>query len=387
MKKWIVIIFLCVMTVCCVSLTRQKASVLYPSWLQTYEDSLRFLYAGPKSQWPAPFIDSGIVWTELDILPDSPLQDQLDSLKDRIELGKSLFFDPRLSGSKQISCASCHSPELSWADGRAKSIGHDQQVNRRNSPTLLNVWFYKHLFWDGRSHSLEDQAFSPINSEIEMHSSMPDALRTLRRIEGYPALFQKTFGSPEISPETLTEALAAFQRTLVSRKADFDRFLEGDTAAMTAPALRGLHLFRTKARCMNCHHGALFTDNSFHSVGLSGFGSAQEDLGRYNVTHKGEDLGKFKTPSLRDVMRTRPWMHNGSFDNMEEIIRLYNIGMPQSKALPAQAKDSLLPQLDPLIKTLSLTKQEQADILAFLEVISASPFEVKLPVLPGRESR
>ncbi|NTS40658.1 c-type cytochrome [Flavisolibacter sp. BT320] len=387
MRTWIVVTFLCALTLCCASLTRQKPSLVYPSYLKTFEDTLRYLYSQPVDKWPKPHIDSGVVWTELGPIPASPLTEKLATLKDKIELGKTLFFDPRLSGSKQISCATCHVPDLSWADGREKSSGHDQQLNKRNSPTLLNVWFYKNLFWDGRSHSLEDQAFSPINSEIEMHSSMPDALRTLRRIEGYPALFQKAFGSPEISPETLTEALATFQRTLVSGAADFDDFLKGDTAALSEPALRGLHLFRTKARCMNCHNGPLLTDNSFHNIGLTNYGREHEDLGRYNMTHKEEDLGKFKTPSLRDVMRTRPWMHNGLFDNMTEIISLYNAGMPGPKREPGQENDPMFPKTDRLIKRLGLTRQERADIVAFLEAITAPPTKVPMPVLPGRGGR
>ncbi|HUC80008.1 MAG TPA: cytochrome c peroxidase [Flavisolibacter sp.] len=384
MKKVFVISLLAVLVACSASFSKSSKRISYPSNLKTFEDTLLFLYTQPTDQWPAPFIDSGVAWTELGIIPESPLKADLEKLKDKIDLGRMLFFDPRLSGSKQISCATCHVPDISWTDGREKSAGHDGQLNKRNAPTILNTWFYKHLFWDGRSHSLEDQAFSPINSEIEMHSSMPDALRTIRGVKGYAEAFEKAFGRPEISPETLTEALAVFQRTLVSRKAAFDRFLGGDTAALSHSALRGLHLFRTKARCMNCHNGPMLTDDSFHNIGLSDYGREHEDLGRYNVTHKDEDVGKFRTPSLRDVMRTRPWMHNGLFDDMEEIIILYNAGMPQPKPKPEQEKDPLNPKTDPLIKKLNLTKQERADLLAFLESITAPPTKVRPPKLPVR---
>ncbi len=348
----------------------------------TYEDTLRFLYSLPPDQWPAPFIDSTVAWKELGIIPESPLKSYMDSLKHLIKLGKTLFFDPRLSGSNQISCASCHIPDLSWTDGRGKSVGHDQQMNKRNSPTLLNVWYYKQLFWDGRSKSLEDQAFSPINSETEMHSDMAEVMMKLRRIPGYKPLFDSAYGRPEISPETVTKALAVFQRTIVSRKSDFDDFLSGKKNALGDAALRGLHLFRTKARCINCHNGPLFTDNDFHNTGLTYYQREYEDLGRYIVTRRAEDVGRFKTPSLRDVIRTRPWMHNGLFDNIDGVMNRYNAGMPQPKPKPGQVGDTLFPKTDKLIRRLNLNKQERDDIVAFLNAITTEPLHIKMPEMP-----
>jgi cytochrome c peroxidase len=383
MKKWSIVILLLIAVASSAFFTKQDDAIKYPPGLKTLEDTLYFLYTQPPAKWPKPFVDKGVVWTELGPVPESPLKDQMDKLKDKIELGKLLFFDPRLSSSGQIACASCHVPDLSWTDGREKSVGHDQKENKRNSPTLLNVWFYKTFFWDGRSQSLEDQAFSPINSQIEMHSSMSDVTRTLRGISGYSGLFKKVYGATGITPETLTDAIATFEKTLVSRKAGFDRFLAGDTTAMGASAIRGLHLFRTKARCMNCHNGPLLTDNSFHNIGLTYYGRENEDLGRYMVTHDEQDVGRFRTPSLRDVMRTRPWMHNGIFDNMDGIISMYSAGMPQPKPKPEQLNDPLFPKTDTLLKKLDLTKQERADIIAFLESITAPPTKVKLPALPG----
>lgn len=366
---------------CTVSVNKaQKNKLNIPAG--TYEDTLRFLYSQPSDQWPAPDIDSIIKWQELGLLPGSPLKPYMDSLKHLILLGKTLFFDPRLSGSNQISCASCHVPDLSWTDGRGKSVGHDQQENKRNSPTLLNVWYYKHLFWDGRSKSLEDQAFSPINSETEMHSDMAEVMMKLRRIPGYKPMFDSAFRRGEISPETVTSAIAAFQRTLVSRKSDFDNFLSGRKEALSDAALRGLHLFRTKARCMNCHNGPLFTDNDFHNIGLTYYQREYEDLGRYNVTHRAEDVGKFKTPSLRDVIRTRPWMHNGLFDNINGILNMYSAGMAQPKPRPDQVADTLFPKTDKILRRLDLTKQEKEDVIAFLNAITAEPLQVRAPVMP-----
>ena len=377
MKKLLILLAI---PVCCILLTSAGTALLKND--PAYNDSLRAVYSGPASKWPKPFIDSGVVWKELGVLPESPLAPHLDSLKPLITLGKLLFFDPRLSGSNQISCATCHVPDLSWADGREKAVGHDQQVGKRNTPTLFNVWFYKKLFWDGRSNSLEDQAFAPINSEVEMHSDMAIVPSKLRRIKGYDSLFTKAFGNNEVDPERITEALAAFQKTLVSRKSDFDNFLLGKNQSMSDAALRGLHLFRTKARCMNCHNGPLLTDNEFHNIGLTYYKRENEDLGRYNVTRKPEDVGRFKTPSLRDVIRTRPWMHNGLFDNIEGVLNMYNAGMPQPKPRPDQLNDPLFPKTDPLIRKLNLTKEERDDLIAFLNAITAEPWKVRMPELP-----
>jgi cytochrome c peroxidase len=325
---------------------------------------LRKIYSGPSSQWPQPWVDEGIKWTELGLLPESLVEKYKDSLQPIIELGKTLFFDTRLSGSGKISCATCHQPELNWTDAKEKSIGHEGTINKRNSPTIQNSWFYTRLFWDGRSIDLQDQAFAPINSESEMHSEMPDVMRKLRKVTGYKELFKKAFGDDQIDPDRLTEAIAVFEKTIVSRKSRFDEFLAGKKKALTNSEIRGLHIFRTKAKCMNCHSGPFFTDNAFHNIGLSG-----NDNGYYKVTHKEEDMGKFKTPSLRDVMKTGPWMHDGKETDMAAIIEKFNTG----SAAPGASK---------LLKPLQLTKREKTDLLAFLHAISAPPADFKKPVLP-----
>lgn len=379
----LVIILLGISVVACSVMTNSKgtapALAIPPG---TYEDSLRFLYSLPPAEWPAPVIDAGVEWKELGVVPESPLKPYLDSLKHVIALGKTLFFDPRLSGSLQISCASCHVPDLSWTDGRQRSVGHDQQMNKRNSPSLLNSWFYKELFWDGRSKSLEAQAFSPINSEIEMHSDMAELVTKLRKIEGYKPMFEAAFGNDRISPEAIASAIAVFERTIVSRKADFDDFLEGRRTAMSDAALRGLHLFRTKARCMNCHNGPLLSDNLYHNIGLTYYQREYEDLGRYKVTQRAEDVGRFRTPSLRDIIRTRPWMHNGLFDNIEGVMNMYSAGMPQPKPKPGQVGDTLFPKTDRLIQKLNLTKEEKQDLVAFLQAITTEPYRMKAPPMP-----
>jgi len=356
MRKWSVIILLAAFTFVAVSFSQQEEKI--------NAAKLRKLYSMPPGKWPKPFVEEGIGWNELGILPSSPLEEKKDSLKHLIELGKILFFDTRLSGSGKISCATCHQPELSWADGKEKSIGHEGAINQRNSPTVLNSWFYKKLFWDGRARDLEDQAFAPINSESEMHGDMRELPVKLRKIKGYLALFDSAYGNSAIRPDRIAEALATFQRTLVSRKTKFDEFVSGNFYALNNSELRGLHLFRTKAKCMNCHNGPLFSDNQFHNVGFSG-----NDKGYYKVSHMDEDMGKFKTPSLRDVMKTAPWMHDGSQPDMLKILDKFS-------------KADTVANLDKLVKPLGLNLKEKKDLLAFLKAISASPPEFTKPILP-----
>jgi cytochrome c peroxidase len=354
MRKWLIIASLLFVVIISVSFINNAAS-------------LRQVYSQPPEKWPKPFVDSGVEWKELGILPESPLQPHLDSLKHLIELGKTLFFDPRLSSSGKISCASCHKPELSWTDGKQKSVGHAGTINKRNAPTIQNSWFYKKLFWDGRAKDLEDQAFAPINSESEMHSDMRELPRNLRGIKGYAPLFDSAYGDPSIDPDRIATAIATFERTIISRKSRFDEFLSGKKNALNNQELRGLHLFRTKARCMNCHNGPLFSDNQFHNNGFHLYGDPENDKGLYNVTHKEEDIGKFKTPSLRDVMKTGPWMHTGNPSHILDIIFFYN--------KPAETGERLL-------RSLYLDKREKSELVAFLNTISSVPLEFKRPTLP-----
>jgi cytochrome c peroxidase len=328
------------------------------------QENLRDQYAKTPAEWPAPLIDEGVQWTELGPLPASPLAGKEDSLRDIIQLGKVLFFDPRLSASGKISCASCHQPQLNWTDGKAKAVGHEGAMTKRNSPSIANTWFYRRLFWDGRSRDLQDQAFAPIISESEMASDMPDVMIRLRRNQNYRELFKKAYGDDQIDPDRMTGAIALFEKTVISRKSRFDQFLEGDRKALTNAELRGLHLFRTKARCMNCHHGPLTTDNQFHRTGFSG-----DDVGYYKLTHLDADSGKFKTPSLRDVMQTGPWMHDGMQPDMPAILEAFN------RADQPGIRNKL-------IKPLGLTKKEKSDLLAFLRAISAPAVDFLPPVLP-----
>jgi len=345
-------------------------------------DSLRKVYSKPTDQWPKPTVDQGAVFQELGELPFSPVDLKNDSVKKIVELGKILFFDPRLSGSNQISCSSCHAPDLHWADGRQVSVGHDHLSNIRNAPSLENVWFYKRLFWDGRANSLKEQAVSPVAAHNEMHQNIKALPKKLVKIKGYQPLFKGAFGSKEVTNERIFESLATFQRSIVSRRSPFDRFLAKDKKALTDQQLMGLHLFRTKARCINCHNGPLFTDNEFHNDGLTYYGRKYEDLGLYNVTKKPEDVGKFKTPGLRNVMKTAPWFHNGLFPNIDGVMNMYNIGMPVQRVRPEQKNDPLLPKNDKLLKGLMLSKAEKDAVISFLDALTSPAILIRVEKLP-----
>ncbi|RYG02768.1 MAG: cytochrome-c peroxidase, partial [Chitinophagaceae bacterium] len=345
-------------------------------------DSLRKLYSKPTSQWPKANVDAGVKFEELGQLLPSPLNLKSDSVKKLIELGKTLFFDPRLSGSNQISCSSCHVPDLNWADGRQVSVGHDHQNNIRNAPSLENVWFYKKLFWDGRANSLEEQASMPVEAHNEMHQDVKALPKKLRKIKGYLPIFKAAFGTEEINNERIAISLATFQRSLSSRRTDFDRFLANNKQALTDQQVLGLHLFRTKARCINCHNGPFLTDNDFHNDGLTYYGRKYEDLGLYNVTKKPEDVGKFKTPGLRNVMRTAPWFHNGLFADMDGVMNMYNMGMPDQRVKPEQKNDPLLPKNDKLLRGIRLSNAEKDAVIAFLHSLSSAPVLIRVENLP-----
>ncbi|MFN0256381.1 cytochrome-c peroxidase [Pedobacter ureilyticus] len=345
-------------------------------------DSLRKIYSKSNQYWPKPNVDKEVKYDELAALQSTPIDLTNDSIKRVVELGKLLFFDTRLSGSKQISCATCHNPELNWADGKAVSLGHEQLPNIRNAPSLENVWIYNSFFWDGRAKTLIEQAEGPITAHNEMNQDLKSLAKKLSKIKGYRSYFLAAFGSSKITNQRVFESLATFQQTIVSNETKFDQFLKGNQNALTDQELLGMHLFRTKARCMNCHHGAYFTDKEFHNIGLTEYGTKNEDLGLYNVTKKPEDVGKFKTPGLRNVMQTGPWFHQGSVKSIDSLMVLYNMGMPEHVVKFGQENDPLLPKNDKLVRGIMLTIRERKAIIAFLEALSSPPVFIKVEQLP-----
>lgn len=340
--------------------------------------------SGNPTKWEAPELDSSVIadFKDIGILPkmtfpkDNPYSDA------KKELGKILFFDPRLSRSKQIACASCHDSELGWGDARTVSFGHNRKTGTRNSMTLLNIGYHTIFFWDGRASSLEEQMIFPLKDPVEMHSSESIAVKNIKKIKGYKPLFKAAFGDEKITLERIGKAIATYERTIVSRKTKFDQFISGNSEKFTDEEVIGLHLFRTKARCINCHNTPLFSNQKFHNVGLSYYGRTFEDLGRYKITGKGEHIGQFKTPSLREVSRTAPYMHNGLFPHLEGIIQMYNAGMPRPKPTEKQKHDPLFPKTDTLLQKLNLTKEEVKALEAFLRTLTSNPHREKIPQLP-----
>lgn len=344
-------------------------------------DSIRAYYEQPIAKWPKPTIDSGVVWHELGVIPDDTLWRRSDT-DSKTLLGKMLFFDPRLSSSDQISCSSCHDPDLAWQDGRVISLGNDHLQGTRNTPTIMNSYIFDKLFWDGRAEDYQSQAVNPIKEHHELNMNIERLPEKLKQIKGYIALFNKAYDSDTITVGRITDALAAFQTTVRSRKTKFDRFMLGDYKQMNDKELMGLHLFRTKARCMNCHNGVFLTDGDFHNIGLTYYKRKYEDLGRYEITKDTSDVGKFRTPGLRELNRTRPWMHNGLFNDLEGIVNIYNSGMPQPPKNDQQRNDPMFPKTDKLLKPLELTAQERQNLVAFLNTMTGVPFRMTRPVLP-----
>jgi len=333
-------------------------------------ECLRLVYTQPIEQWPAPHIDEGAIWQELAALPPTPPEPADNPASaEKIALGERLFHDPKLSRSGQIACASCHEPDLGWADGRRVSFGHDRQRGRRNAPGVLMSAWAEPLFWDGRAATLEEQALMPIEDPLEMAFTLPELEQRLNHETDYPELFAAVFAERTVSAANLARALAAYQRSLSPRETRFDRFLNGRRQLLNDQQLHGLHLFRTRARCMNCHSGPALTNNRFHNLGQHFYGRERQDLGRYEVTGDPADVGAFRTPSLRGVARTGPYLHHGLVAQLRGLLTLYNNGMPHPKPTPEQEHDPLFPQPDPLLKPLRLNAQELDAITAFLGVL------------------
>lgn len=333
---------------------------------------LREHYSAPREQWPAPQVDADVAWQELGPLPEhAPAPANNPYTQAKVQLGESLFMDPNLSRSGQVACASCHEPDLKFADHRKVSFGHNRSAGRRNSPSVVMSGFTKTPFWDGRSDSLESQALMPIQDLSEMAFSITELLERLNADPAYQARFKEVFGTDEITAEHLQQALATFQRSLVrvARNTRFERFLNGRSNMLSDQQLHGLHLYRTKARCMNCHFGPSMSDDQFHNAGMTYYGRKYQDLGRYEVSAKAEDVGAFRTPSLRLVSHTGPWIHNGLFPDLMGVLNFYNVGMPRPKPTPAQANDPLFPQTSERFQVLNLSRPELQALRDFLDTL------------------
>lgn len=289
---------------------------------------------------------------------------------EKIELGRLLYFDPRLSEDQSISCASCHNPDHGWSNNDTFATGVRGQRGGRSSPTIINVAYNRFQFWDGRAASLEEQALGPIQNPIEMNMKLEDAIERLSKVDAYRERFQKVFGG-DVTEQNIAKAIAAYERTILSGDAPYDRDKAGDKDALSESAQRGMKLFFGKAVCSSCHAGPNFTDNSFHNVGI-GMDKKEPDLGRLAITGLKGDTGSFKTPTLREIARTGPYMHDGSLKTLEDVIEHYNKG-----GNPNQ-------WLDEEIFPLKLTAEEKADLVQFLKegLASESYPHPKPPKLP-----
>jgi cytochrome c peroxidase len=287
----------------------------------------------------------------------------------KVELGKLLFFDSRLSKDGSVSCASCHVPAAGFSDPRQFSLGVGGKQGGRNAPPAMNA-AYNHLqFWDGRAGSLEEQALGPIQNPIEMAETLEGVVKKLSKVKAYRDRFRAVFGG-DVSPDNIAKAIAAFERTLISTDSPFDRFIAGDKSALSEAAQRGFELFQGKARCVLCHNSPNFTDNKFHNIGVPQTGPLKEDVGRYAVTKRESDRGAFKTPSLRSIALTAPYMHTGGFKTLEEVMEFYNKG-----GEPVSGKDAFM-------TALNLTDQEKKDLVEFMNSLTGELKNMSLPKLP-----
>lgn len=290
----------------------------------------------------------------------------------KIALGKQLYFDKRLSEDKSISCATCHDPEKGYSNAEPFATGVGGKIGGRSAPTIINSAYYDTQFWDGREPSLEAQALGPIQNPIEMKMKLDDVIGRLNKVEGYRKQFQKVFGT-DVTEKNLAKAIAAFERTILSGNAPFDQFKAGDKKALSESAQRGMKLFFGKARCSACHTGPNFTDNGFHNVGIGiGKDGKPEDKGRVAVSGLPGDTGSFKTPTLREIARTAPYMHDGSLKTLEDVVEHYNKGGVKN------------PFLDEEIFPLKLSDQDKKDLVTFLkEGLSSKDYPMhKPPKLP-----
>lgn len=324
---------------------------------------------GVSSLFYSPFggTEEGDQYLRPDTVP-APADNQMTP--DRVELGKILFFDPRLSGSNWISCATCHNPALAWSDGLPTAIGVGMKTLHRATPTVLNTAYNRIQMWDGRAPTLEDQATGPVVSPDEMNQNLDDLVKELSAIPGYKELFEKAYPGEGISKQTIGKAIASFERTVVSSEAPFDKWRKGDKNAISESAKRGFTIFEGKANCAACHQGFNFVDNGFHNIGLKKAGD-MEDEGRFAHRKVKVLKGAFKTPTLRDIALTAPYMHNGAYRTLEEVVDHYDRG--------GDAKDNL----DPNIKPLNLSAQEKTDLVAFLKTLTGKHTAVAVPKLPN----
>ena len=287
----------------------------------------------------------------------------------KAELGQKLFFDPRLSVAGTMSCATCHNPAFGWQDGLRVGVGHDEKPLPRATPTVINLAWTDLLMWDGRKDGLEDQAGGPVSTAAEMGGSLGLATGRVAAVPAYRHAFQGVFGSEDVSFDRIAKAIATFERTLVSNKAPFDRWIEGNEEAIDAAAKRGFMVFNGKGNCAACHSGWRLTDDGFHDIGLP-----DADVGRAGQVPDEPALEHaFKTPTLRNIDQRGPYMHDGSIGSLHEVVVHYDTGFVSRRSL------------SPEMRRLDLSPDEVSDLVAFMHTLTSQDDEIAAPVLPVKE--
>lgn len=324
---------------------------------------------------------------------DAPIPEANPQTAEKIELGKKLFFDRRLSGDGTMNCVTCHDPELGFSDGLAISLNYPTTRNWRNSPTLINVAFQEFLFHDGRATTLEDQALFPMMSAFEMNQNLDFMEEEIRSVPEYVEEFTRVFGDGDITRLRIAMAIAAFERTLISKNSPLDRYLAGETKALAGDALQGYRIFIGKGKCSECHYGVNLADNKFYALQVQEnpehlkdpriaatrrfvakvyhfeeYRTLEEDPGRYLITKDPKDWKAFKTPTLREIASTAPYMHNGIYATLDEVIEFFNEGGGESNTV---------------LKPLQLTPEEKKQLRIFLEEgLTGDPLTITYPKVP-----
>ncbi|WP_335342347.1 cytochrome-c peroxidase [Sedimenticola hydrogenitrophicus] len=341
------------------------------------------------------------------LAPLGPPPQAADNLTtpDKAELGKLLFFDPRVGGDASTGCSTCHEPEQGWAWAEDFSRGYPGTVHWRNSQTIINSAYYPRLFWAGSDASLEKQAKSAATGGVAGNGESDIMEARLALIPEYRKRFKEVFGDEWPLIENVWRAIAAYETTLVQRDTPLDKYLQGDKAALSAEQVRGKTLFEGKAGCIQCHNGAMASDMDYHNIGVpankrweedglaqitfryeqyakgqteEGYRTAKSDWGFYYRSKNKWDKGKFRTPSLRYAAHTAPYMHNGILYTLEDVVEFYNRGGFDEEGRTTQFAENK----SKLIKPLGLTDQEKADLVAFLESFSGDPITTEKPALP-----
>lgn len=306
------------------------------------------------------------------ILPAVPTPSGNALNSNRVKLGRILFFDPRLSGEGNMSCATCHNPGLGWSDGLPTGKGVKSMALDRASPTIINSAFNKIQMWDGRKKDLEEQAMGPMEANSEMNMDTVKLFTWLNESVGYRKLFEAAYPKEAIDATTLAKALASFQRTIIMKDSPFDRWVAGDKKAMNRQQVRGFGVFINPAKgdCASCHTAPSFTDSGFHNIGLAAWGKENPDMGRYAQKPINRFKGAFKTPQLHGIALTAPYFHDGSAKTLMDVVNHYEKG--------GEVKTNIAPNM----KTLTLSEKEKSDLVAFLQALSGTVPAVVVPILP-----